>query len=72
MDKKTKILFRLDEILKEQGRGVREVAKAAGLSISTISHIVNNRTRGISNDVLEKLCDELKIEPGEIYKKTKK
>lgn len=70
MKQKTKIIFRLDEILKEQNRGVRELSRATGLGLATISRIVNNKTRGMYLDVLERLCDELQIEPNEIYKKT--
>jgi DNA-binding Xre family transcriptional regulator len=68
MKQKTKITFRLDEILKEKGRGVREVARSTGLGLATVSRIVNNKTRGVSFDVVERLCDELDIEPHEFYK----
>lgn len=68
MKRKTKITFRLEEILKEKGRGVREVARATGLGLATVSRIANNKTRGVSFDVIERLCDELEIEPQEIYK----
>lgn len=70
--KKTRIIFRLDDILKEKDRGVRELARATGLGLATISRIVNNRTRGIYFDVIERLCDELDIEPHEIIKTVKK
>jgi DNA-binding Xre family transcriptional regulator len=72
MKQKTKIHFRLDEVLKEKGRGVRELARATGLGLATISRIVNNKTRGVSFDVVERLCDELEIKPQEIYKIEKK
>lgn len=67
MKKKIKIIFRLDEILKEKGRGVRELSRKTGLGIATISRIVNNHTRGMYLDVLERLCTELEIDPTEIY-----
>jgi putative transcriptional regulator len=66
--KRTKISFRLDEVLKEKGRGVRELARTTGLGLATISRIVNNKTRGVSFEVVERLCDELGITPQEIYK----
>jgi len=68
MSNKIKIIFRLDEILEEKGRGVREIARVTGIGLATVSRIANNKTRGISFDVLERLCDELDIEPHEIYK----
>ena len=67
-----KLSFRLGEILEEKKRGVRDVARATGITPATISRIVNNHTRGVSMDVLERLCDELDIAPGDIYKKQKK
>ena len=70
--KKTEIIFRLDEILKEQGRGVREIARATGISTSTIGHILHNHSKAMYLDVLARLCEELNIEPHEIYKVTKK
>ncbi len=66
--KKIKIVFRLDEILKEQGRGVRELSRATGLSVATISRIVNHHTRGMYLDVVERLCNELHVEPQELFK----
>ncbi len=61
-------IFRLHEILLEQGRGVREVARAAGLTVATVSRIANNRNRGITLEVVSKLCRELGIQPGDLYK----
>lgn len=69
--KKTKITFRLDEILQEKGRGVREVSRATGISTSTIGHILHNHSKAIYLDVLARLCEELEIEPHEIIKVTK-
>jgi DNA-binding Xre family transcriptional regulator len=68
MAKNERIIFRLDEILKEKNRGIRDLARATGLSVATVSRIVNNHTRGMYLDVLGKICTELKIAPGEIYK----
>jgi len=61
-------IFRLNEILKERKRGVRELARATGLTVTTISRICNNRNRGITLDVVGKICSELGIQPGELYK----
>ena len=69
MKQKTNIIFRLDEILKEKGRGVRELSRATGVSTSTIMNIMNNRSKAIYLDVLSRLCDELQIEPHDICKK---
>jgi DNA-binding Xre family transcriptional regulator len=68
---KTKITFRLGEVLAEKQRGVRDVARETGIGVATISRIVNNRTHGISINVLERLCDELGIVPSDIYETVK-
>lgn len=64
--------FRLDEIMKEKGRGVRELARATGLTVVTVSRICNNRNKGITLEVIGKLCTELGIQPGELYREIKK
>lgn len=65
---KTKVFFRLNEIMAEKKRGARELAKASNVGLATISRIINNRTRGVSLLVIEKLCKELKVSPGELFK----
>jgi|DewCreStandDraft_4_1066084.scaffolds.fasta_scaffold25261_5 DNA-binding Xre family transcriptional regulator len=67
-----KIIFRLDEILAEKQRGVRELARATGIGFATISRIVNHHTKSMTLDVMGKICAELKIQPGELYAVIKK
>ena len=71
MTKQTKeitFIFRLDEILIAKGRGIRELSRATQINVATISRIVNNHTKGITLNVLAKLCAELNISPGELFK----
>ncbi|MDD2922162.1 MAG: helix-turn-helix transcriptional regulator [Anaerolineales bacterium] len=65
--KKIKVKLRLKEILAEKNVGVRELARNTGLDVATISHIVNNHTRGIYFIVIEKICSELEISPSELF-----
>jgi len=65
-------IFRLDEILKEKNRGVREVARATKLTTATISRIVNHHTKSMTLEVISKLCAELNITPGDLYATVKK
>lgn len=44
-------------------RSLYWLAKAAGLPYWTVHKIANNKTKGISFEVLEKLCDALECEP---------
>lgn len=71
MSHKIKIKSRLNEILQEQGRGINELARATGLTSATLSRIANNHTRAIYFDVMEKLCNELNITPGDLFEVTK-
>lgn len=67
-----KYIYRLDEILEEKKRGVREVARSAGIAYATISRIVNHHTKSMNLQTVNKLCAELDIEPGDLYRKIKK
>lgn len=74
MNKKTapKIEFRLHEILAEKKRGGRDLARATGLGVATVSRIVNNHTHGVTLDVLTKICFELGVLPGELFRTIQK
>jgi DNA-binding Xre family transcriptional regulator len=59
--------FRLKEVLEEKERGIRDLARATGLQVSTISAIANNHTRGVYFMVIEKICSELDISHAELF-----
>lgn len=63
--------FRLKEVLKEKNRGIRDLARATGLEVATISRIANNHTRGVYFLVIEKICSELDILPSELFETQK-
>lgn len=68
-----KIQFRLNEILKEKGIGLREAARICGISYPTVQNISANVSAQISLRTIEKLCEGLKISYTELfYEKTKK
>lgn len=48
------------------GRSLYWLAKTAGLPYWTVHKIANNKTNGISFNVLEKLCNALECEPCEL------
>ena len=58
----------LKDILKEKRYTITEVAEATGITANTISLICNKKNNGISYKVLDKLCDFLQCEPGDILK----
>lgn len=65
------INFRLKEILDERGMTIRGFSRDANLNRATINRIVHNQTRGITLDIIAKICDHLKIEPGDLFEKSK-
>jgi DNA-binding Xre family transcriptional regulator len=68
-----KIQFRLNEILKEKGIGLREAARICGISYPTVQNISANVSAQISLRTIEKLCEGLKISYVELfYEKSKK
>ena len=60
------IEIKLKELLKEKRYQISEVAEATGITANTISLICNKKNNGISYKVLDKLCDFLNCEPGDI------
>lgn len=51
----------------------RELADGAGISLSTVSSLLNQRPgrRYVDMDVLDKLCNFFDCEPGDIIKRIK-
>jgi len=70
MDMAGTVRFRLDEILDARGIKAEDFAKSAGIHYRTVLDLRSNRTRGISNDTLAKICDTLNITPAEILEYT--
>ena len=60
------IYIRVKEILKIQKKSKYWFIKNMGGSYQSLSNLMNNNTDSIHFDTLEKLCDVLDCEPGEI------
>lgn len=61
------IKFNLSVLLAERGININKVHKDTGLSRITLSSISNNNGQGIQLDTINKLCQYLKITPGELF-----
>jgi putative transcriptional regulator len=61
------IKFRLEERLGD--RSLYWLAKEAGISYSTIHKLKKTPPKGISFEVLDKLCDALNCTPGDLLVK---
>ena len=56
--------------MKREGSTIKEVAKMAGVSIATVSHVIN-RTRYVKPDMVKKVEQAIE-KTGYIYKLEKK
>ena len=55
------VVARLYELCNERGVTINKVSTISGVTQSTISDIVNRRTRSARVDTIQKLCDGLEI-----------
>jgi len=60
------IRFHLKKLLALNEMTQKELSKRTGIRPPTISAICNNTVKHIPVDVLEKICTELKCQPGDI------
>lgn len=56
----------LDQVLDQKGVSQNQLAKDTGISTSTLRNLNHNRTSRISFDILEKICNYLGCEVGDI------
>jgi len=63
------VVFRLPAALEEAGLSPRELARRSGVSLVTINGIANNRTTRVDLETLDKLCEVLSVEPGELLER---
>lgn len=60
------VYVRVKEILKEKKKTKYWFVKKMEGGYQALSHLIDNETTGIHFDTLEKLCNVLKCEPGDI------
>src|SRR6266540_2889894 len=58
--------IRVDELLEKQGRTFYWLAKQTGISHTTLWRLKKGKAMGINFDTLEKLCQALKCQPGDV------
>lgn len=64
------IEIRVDELLEEQGRSFYWLAKETGISHTTLWRLKKGKALGINFVTLEKICERLKCQPGDVMKLT--
>lgn len=60
------IEIRVDELLKTRGRSFYWLAKQTGISHTTLWRLKKAKALGINFDTLEKLCEVLQCQPGDV------
>lgn len=62
------LYINVKEILKEKKKSKYWLIKEMGCSYQAISDVMNNNTKGIRFETIEKLCDVLDCTPNDIFK----
>ena len=60
------IQIRVDQLLAEHGRTFYWLAKETGISHTTLWRLKKDKALGINFETLEKICEALKCQPGDI------
>jgi putative transcriptional regulator len=62
------IRIQVDELLKERERTFYWLAKETGVSHTTLWRLKKGKAQGITFDTLEKLCQTLRCQPGDVIR----
>ena len=60
------IEIRVDQLLAEHGRTFYWLAKETGISHTTLWRLKKRKALGINFETLEKMCQALKCQPGDV------
>ena len=62
------IVIRIDVLLAERKMKAKDLADALGLTDAQLSKIRNGHMKGIKFETLDRLCNILECEPGDLLK----
>ena len=62
------IRVQIDRLLKARGRTFYWLAKETGVSHTTLWRLKKDKAQGITFNTLEKICEALKCQPGDVLK----
>jgi putative transcriptional regulator len=65
------ITIQLDSILKKRDKSLYWLAQETGITYTNLWKIKNGKVKGITFDVLEKLCNTLDCKPNDLLKTDK-
>jgi putative transcriptional regulator len=61
-----RIVCHLDELLRERGMTLVELAERAGVTVVNLSVLKNDRARAVRFTTLTAVCDVLQCQPGDV------
>ncbi len=64
------IEIRIDALLGNRGRSFYWLAKETGISHTTLWRLKKGKALGINFETLEKMCEALKCQPGDVLSHT--
>jgi len=64
----SKIIINLADILRDKGVTSKELCEHVGITEANMSILRSGKAKGIRFDTLEKICEYLECEPGDIIK----
>ena len=64
------IQSRVDQLLEQHGRTFYWLAKETGISHTTLWRLKKGKALGINFDTLEKMCQALECQPGDVLSLT--
>lgn len=67
-----KIFVNLDVMMAKRKISVTELAERVGITMANISILKNNKAKAIRFSTLEKICEVLECQPGDILIYTEK
>ena len=70
MGQKEMILISINEKLEREGKTAYWLAKQTGIHHTTLAQIRNNKNKAVNLEYLDRICDALECEPGDILQKT--
>ena len=62
------IIIDLDVVLAQRKMSVSELSEKVGITLANISILKNNRAKAIRSSTLDKICEVLECQPGDIIK----
>ncbi|MEO9968565.1 MAG: helix-turn-helix transcriptional regulator [Hyphomonadaceae bacterium] len=65
------IVLRIDVMLAERKMKAKDLAEEMGLTEAQLSKIRNGHMKGIKFDTLDRLCELLDCEPGDLIRRAK-